>query len=453
MADVALVGSTGDRHRLEALAAVLEARGFSTTVGVEGADAAKTVIVAWTKRSTKDPSVAAAAAQAGDRLTPIFLEAVTAPAPFTNTGGELLTTWPEISSQGAFGRLVLQLESKTAKTALPSSAVPADLMANAERARRKANASAAFLPRVFGVAGVAAVGAIGYVVATSIPPTTPPPPLEVCDVAQQFCLSKDQLRSAPEAELVETALAKASRDVITEAAASGDPLGAGLNCLLLVNDGAAEPAVARDACAAASQLGSPLGQLGLATLYQEGRPPVIAKDPSAARQLLSAAANAGGDVRAQTRLAWLEHEAGNFDAARSLAERCADAGVKDCAFLKAYMLQEGEGGDADIVEAVRIYTELADPSQEYPRAIVSLAYIYETGAPPHIAANLSEAIVLYKRAEVFQEPFATYKLGNLAERGLLPGAGMAEALNYYRAAAALDSAEAKAALARLDRTP
>jgi TPR repeat protein len=452
MADIALVASDADRRRLEALAAVLGARGFEVAIGSNAVEAAKTVVIAWTRKSVRDDAVTAIASRVGDRLTPIFLDAVAPPAPFTNTSGELLTTWPEISSQGAFERLILQLESKTARTATASSLVPADLLANAEKARHAAASSGKLWPRFLGFAGIALVGAIAYTIFTSLPPASPPAQ-ETCESAQQFCLSKEQLRSASEAELIEAAMEKASREVIMEAAAANDPLGAGLNCLLLVGDAGAEPAASRDACAAASQLGSTLGQLGLATLLEEGRPPVIAKDVNAARQLLSAAANAGNDVRAQTRLARLEHGDGNFTVARALADQCADAGVKDCRYLKAFMLEKAQGGPADMAEAVRIYTALADPLEAFPRAAVNLAIIYEAGAPPDIPANIGEAIRLYRLGEVFQEPYATYKLGDLAERGLLPGAGATETMNYYRAAAALGSEEAQAALDRLTKPP
>jgi hypothetical protein len=453
MVDVFILSAKADRARVTPLAEALTARGFATTVGdgpaFAGAELAKAVIVAWTPASIKDPAVLAAAAGAGDRLTPVMLDPVIMPAAFAKSTPDVLSAWPGAAGSGPFERLILKLESMTAVSAQPASMVPQGILDAAHAASRKARAKRAFWPavsRVTGLAAMAAVGGLIWVSMQEIP--KPPPEVELlCGAAQSYCLTEEDMKTATEGGLITKALEKASREDIVAGATEGDVLSKGLLCLadaLVERDGAA----AAVSCKDAAQANSPLGNVGLARLFIEGLAPTP-KDPAAALALLSAAADKG-DVRALYLGAELAHNAGDFEGAKAALARCAPSGYLACDYLRAFMLENGQGETANVAEAVRIYTALAAPEKAFPKAQVSLAYLYETGAPPEVAVNLPEAISLYRRAAVFGEGFAHFRLGALAEAGKIEGEGKAEAIGHYRAALEAgidDAAEPLAALA------
>jgi TPR repeat protein len=454
MADIFIASARADRARVAALAKALEARGFTIAgVGdsdVGAQDGAKAVLVVWSLDGVKDAGVLAAAATAGERIAPVLIDAATVPPAFANQSSEVLTAWPRVAGQGPFERLILRLESLTAKRAAPASAIPAAVMSEAGKAVAAAENKRRFWPRVGGALGAAAIGLIGYNIWQASPRlfATPSPAdaAKVCEAAQQFCLTKDQLRTLTEGQLIDAALQNASREKFEQAASAGDELAAGLLCLADALRGD-DPAIAQETCTAAANLGQPLGNIGLAALLEDGKAPNV-RDPAAAKALLAAAA-AKGDVRAQYLVAIREHDANNFEAAKAALTPCVETGYVACRYLRAFMLENGQGEAANISEAVRIYTDLAEASPPDPDAARTLAWIMQNGAPPDISPNLPYAIVLYRRAATMGDGFSHYMLGQLAEQGRIEGEGRAEALDHYRAAVDAGNPDAAAALARL----
>lgn len=445
MSDVYICGARSDQRRIEPLLRVLEARGFGVTAGDDPAtaSASRAVLVVWTPASVGDKRIVAVAAAAGDRLVPVVLDPVQPPEGFQSQNTELLTLWPGPAGEGAFERLVLRLEGLTARKAQPASVVSPALLKSARQSAAAAAGRRSWGGRIRGLLGLAAVGVVGYGIATNWPAiqgsVTPGAQKATCGAVEQYCLTADELRVAQEGKLLDLVQERAAPGALDGGVAAKDPLSLGLACLQLAyrSENVGE---ARTQCTAASQAGSPLGGLGLAKT-------LAGSEPDAAKQLLGKAA-ADGDARAQYQLALMEHSADNFAGALRQIDDCGPAGYLPCQYMKAYMLENGQGVPKNAAEAVRIYTDLADPQKAFPQAASSLAFLYETGADG-VAIDLPQAALLYQRAAEFGDAYALFRLGVMAENGLLPGKGRAEAFAYYRQAAEAGDEDAAAALARL----
>lgn len=460
MVDVYVVSARGDSARAGPITEALRARGF----GVEwdngpsaapqaALDAAKAVVVLWTPAAVKDKRVKDAAGRAGDRLVQVVLQNVELEPPFKQMPAETLTLWPSIAGTGAFERLVLVLESRTAKTAGPASLVPQSVLDAAERASAKRGPAGQIWSLITTLIGISLIVAvIGFVApminqATDSAPKTEQTTSLECGAAQKYCLTEEDLKTGSEAKLWSAALEHATREDLQAGATDGDALSAGLLCLVDAFSPKGDAAAAPTSCKAAAQMESPLGNLGLAALFTEGKPPTPA-DPAAARQLLAAAAKKG-DARSQFRLAENLYNDNDFKGALESLADCLPSGYDDCRYLKAYMLENGQGEPANIPEAVRLYTALAEQSPPYAAAARSLAYLMQTGVPGQIEPNLKYAVTLYRRAEVMGDGFSSFMLGDLALAGKIEGEGRAEAREYYRKAVSNGYAPAAEALAKL----
>lgn len=470
MADVYIIAARADAARVEPIAKALEARGFGVWYEQAGADrrantqaaasameSAKAVIAVWSNASIKVPGVLDEAGRAGDRLVPVMIEPVSPPPAFSHLSPEILNEWPAVRALGPFERLVLTLESRTAKAALPASAVPQEVIAAAARANKQISGRKQLVSTFSWVAGLLAVTAIGVgvwqnrdVLNGLTPPTVSPPTAQDCGPVQKFCLTEEQLKTASEGELVAAVLEKSSLEDLIAGAGENDALSSGLLCLgqaLGSGDAMAkDPEAAAATCKAASELGSPLGRIGLAALFDDGAPPTP-KDPAAARALLASAA-ADGDARAQYLLALRDHQAKNFTAAQTALKQCAPSAYTPCLYLRAFMLENGQGEPADVVEAVRLYTPLTEAAPPYVPALQSLAWIMQNGAAPEIAPDLAKAALLYRRGMEMNDGYSAFQLGEMARNGQIPGEGRAQAVTYFQRAAALGYGPASEALAQ-----
>ncbi len=297
-----------------------------------------------------------------------------------------------------------------------------------------------------------AIGAIAaaFLVFQWITPEAPPPDIaaQAPAAAQVGPRERYGLTAAEEASLWPEALAtralsSSSLDLV-EAAASEDPLSAGVLCAARFSGAGApqDDAAAAQACATAKTQGSTVGAYVLSLLTRAGRGGIPA-DAAAADALLREAA--ATDARAQHDLA-LSLRTSRPAEARGLAEKCAAQGVTDCAFIVAQMQQAGEGGGRDAAAALATYQRLTD-TEYHPAGTRELARMYLAGdAAPR---DVARAIDLLKRAEILEDPEASYLLGVQTEKGEGVAQDEAGALAYYRRAAERGHAPAQAAVARL----
>ncbi|KAF0171556.1 MAG: Sel1 domain-containing protein [Alphaproteobacteria bacterium] len=295
-----------------------------------------------------------------------------------------------------------------------------------------------------------AIGVIAaaFLVFQWITPSSPPAEAvrETPAAAQVGPRERYGLTAAEEASLwpgalANRALSSSSLDLV-EAAAAEDPLSAGVLCAARFSGQGApqDDAAAAQACATAKAQGSTIGAYVLSLLTRAGRGGIPADAVAADALLREAAAT---DARAQHDLA-MSLRAAKPAQARGLAEKCAAQGMTDCTFLVARMQQTGEGGTLDTAAALATYHRLTE-SEYHPAGTRELARMYLAG--DGVPRDVAKGVDLLKRAEVLDDPEASYLLGVQAEKG--EGVAKDEALAHYRRAAGLGYAPAQDAVARL----
>lgn len=244
------------------------------------------------------------------------------------------------------------------------------------------------------------------------------------------------------ADLAARALSKSSLDLV-EAAAAEDPLSGAVLCSAQFSGVGApqDDVAAAKSCAIARDQGSTMATYVLSELTRTGRGGITA-DALAADELLREAAMT--DARAQYALGAEMRQQRSVEA-RALFEKCAAQGMDDCIYEYARMRQLGLGGARDIAGALETYRELTETAF-HPAGTRELGrmYISGEGLP---ARDVTRGVDLLKRAEVLEDPEASFLLGQQAEKG--EGVPKGEALAYYRRAAERGYAPAEDAVARL----
>lgn len=257
---------------------------------------------------------------------------------------------------------------------------------------------------------------------------------------ERYGLTAAEVASLWPGELARRALSKSNLELV-ETSAPEDQLSASVLCAAYFSgEGVAQnDAAAQESCAAAKAQGSTLGAYVLSVLTRTGRG--VAADARAADTLLRDAA--ATDARAQHDLA-LSLRTTKPVEARAFADKCAAQGVDDCTFLVAQMQQRGEGGKRDPAAARAAYQALTETAF-HPAGTRELARTYLTG--DGVPRDVERGVTLLKRAEVLDDPEASFLLGVQAEKG--EGVPATEALDHYRHAAERGYAPAQAAVARL----
>lgn len=122
-------------------------------------------------------------------------------------------------------------------------------------------------------------------------------------------------------------------------------------------------------------------------------------------------------------------------------QQAADLGDPIAQFDLALIYEKGKNQAVDIEKAKELYKQASQ--NDVVKAMVSLSNIYI------LENSISKALPWLKLALSKGDPDASYQMGWLAEKGLIPQASMEEAIKYYQTAAAQGQANAILALARI----
>ncbi len=455
MADVFMSCAPADRAAVEPIVKALQGRGFdvfwdaNAAPGVAAAQLAGAcaVVAVWSQASAAAP-VPQDIDTGKDReiLVPIFLDAVSPPAGYSQFQGEHLAGYPAPPADVAFERVVTVLQQRKAAAAAAASphakrVMPQTVKASAPPARGGIGKFAA--PALI-AAGLLVVGYLalnsGQKAGDETVVAEPGGPL---GVRERYGLSDTEIASLAPDGLIRKAMEKSSFEALDSAAAE-DKLSLGLLCLAQYY-GVGTPrddAAAAQTCARARAQGTGVATYVLSLITRAGQGGVTA-DAAAADALLQEAATAG-DARAQRDIA-IAQRTSNPAAARREAEKCAAQGNIDCRFTYAQMLAGGEGGKKDLVAAKTAYDALA--TGFYAPAIRELGKFYRDGVG--VNRDLEEAVTHFQRAAVLDDGEASYRLGELAEAGTGLPKSNADAIAFYEEAKIDGYAEADAAITRL----
>ncbi len=291
--------------------------------------------------------------------------------------------------------------------------------------------------------------AAAYLVFGMLNPSKPPaePKSGLSEAAQvgpreRYGLTPQEEASLMPADLAERALSKSSLELV-EAAAAEDPLSGAILCSAqFTGVGAKQDDVAAaQSCATARAQGSTLATYVLSELTRTGRGGLTA-DALAADNLLREAAPT--DARAQYAMAMPMRTQRSMEG-RALFEKCAAQGMVDCEFELARIRQLGIGGPRDTAYALKTYQALTETAF-HPAGTREYGRMYLSGEGL-ASRDIARGIDLLKRAEVLEDPEASFLLGQQAEKG--EGVPKGEALAYYRRAAERGYAPAQDAVTRL----
>ena len=183
--------------------------------------------------------------------------------------------------------------------------------------------------------------------------------------------------------------------------------------------------------------------LGYAWLDGEGVP----ADPETARHWFARAAEKGS-ARGQYALGYLFDRTGEYELARRYYRLAAEQGHIPALCNLGVLLENGDGGPADIPEAVRLYQAAVDQGDEL--AALNLARLYDSGAEG-FERDSAAAAHYYRISARRNHPDGQYAFGNACCHGDGVEQDYAEARRWFRYAAAAGRPEAMLALGILYR--
>lgn len=135
----------------------------------------------------------------------------------------------------------------------------------------------------------------------------------------------------------------------------------------------------------------------------------------------------------------------DLEKAFSHIRRSAEAGYDEAQFALAQMYEEGIGVKADIVNAIKWYTEASNNG--HLSSQFTLASLYEEGLK--VEKNTNLAIKYFQLAASQNDLFSIYKLAVIYETGSGLDKDYSKAIALYESAAKKDSVYAQNALGRI----